>query len=213
MSLEPTHTSFTKLNDAWNAEAGAPCPEVRIEAHTLVLTFYLNPWVFRGVRLGDCGELSFPDCWRYRLGETNDEGWWRGQCRFSRRAPEWGEFYEVEGDLRLDRLPSNSWVVLADPPQDGTRHFLFYFKDETFECDASGWSFRVLPAIGDVTVGWEGVTLPSGSSVLVAPPRSKRSDAPLVADSVKRQTGPSPLSSWIPRFVRRRFRAPRRLWG
>jgi hypothetical protein len=78
--------------------------------------------------------LIFEGCWRYRLGRTNDEGWYLGQCRFSRLAPEWGEFYEVSGDL-LDASVKD-WVRLSAPPSDPTRHFLFYLRDSTFECDA-----------------------------------------------------------------------------
>jgi hypothetical protein len=144
-------------------------PKVRLEGTTLVLTFYLNPWAFPRFKLGDRGELMFPDCWRYRLGATNDEGWWRGQCRFSRRAPDWGEFYELEGDLRLDRLPERSWALLAEPRDTNTRHFLFYFKDETFECDAADWDFRVIPGGPDATAKWRKVTMPSGDTIFLAP--------------------------------------------
>jgi hypothetical protein len=171
--VERTYTSFTKLNDGWNADPGAPYPEVRIEERTLVLSFYLNPWVFPGFKRGDVGELIFSDCWRYRLGPTNDEGWWRGQCRFSRRAPDWGEFYEVAGDLRLERLPGDAWTLIAEEAKTETRHFLFYLKDDTFECDATGWTFKALPTTGNPSASWETVSLPSGSSVQLVPPRSR----------------------------------------
>jgi hypothetical protein len=172
--VERTNTSFTKLNEGWNAEPGAPYPEVQIDGDRLVLTFYLNPWIFPAFKPGDVGELTFSNCWRYRLGPTNDEGWWRGQCRFSRRAPDWGEFYELYGDLRLERLPSDAWTTIG-PPSEGqaTRHFLFYFKDETFECDAAEWSFRVIAAEEPIR-NTRTVTLPSGSAVVIMPPRFQR---------------------------------------
>jgi hypothetical protein len=116
--------------------------------------------------------LTFSDCWRYRLDRTNDEGWWRGQCRFSRRAPDWGEFYEVAGDLRLERLPIDAWTVIGEQATETTRHFLFYFKDETFECDALGWRFKV-PAASEEITGARTVSLPSGSNVVLIPPRSR----------------------------------------
>jgi hypothetical protein len=34
--------------------------------------------------------------------------------------------------------------VLKAARSETSRHFLFYFKDETFECDAEGWAFKVL---------------------------------------------------------------------
>jgi hypothetical protein len=87
------------------------------------------------------GSLRFTDCWRYRLGPTNDEGWYLDQCRFSKLAPAWGEFYEVAGDLLLERLP-DSWVVLGDRTKE-SRHFLFYLRDGTFECDAASWGLSI----------------------------------------------------------------------
>jgi len=50
----------------------------------------------------------------------------------------------VEGDLRLAECPAD-WVEVRQPPYE-SRHFLFYLKDETFECDASDWKFEVLNA-------------------------------------------------------------------
>jgi hypothetical protein len=82
--------------------------------------------------------LTFKNCKRYRLGRTNDEGWYRGQCRFSGVAPAWGEFYEVPGDLKLGAL-KDPWVELK-PGTDKDSHFVFYFRDETFECDAESYS-------------------------------------------------------------------------
>ena len=138
-------TQFAKLNEGWNAEPNAPNPEIHIQDQTLVLTFYLNHQVFPGVKSGNIGELRFNGCWRYRLGPTNDEGWWMGQCRCSLLAPKWGEFYHVDGDLRLDELPSDAWISLsACQVSESDRHYLLYFKDETFECDAADWSYRAI---------------------------------------------------------------------
>ena len=137
------NTVFTKLNVDWNAEPNAPDPHVMPDGSTVRLQFFLNPFQFPQFAEEDIGTLRFENCWRYRLGSTNDEGWYRGQCRFSQIAPAWGEYYEVTGDLLIDRAP-NDWVVLA-PPQPNSRHFLFYLRDETFECDAEAWSFAVTP--------------------------------------------------------------------
>jgi hypothetical protein len=104
----------------------------------------MNPFKFPQFSPEDVGRLRFISCSRYRLGATNDEGWFRGQCRFTKFAPKWGEFYELTGDLRLAECP-NDWVEVA-AARDASRHFLFYFKDETFECDATDWRFEVLKA-------------------------------------------------------------------
>jgi hypothetical protein len=65
----------------------------------------------------------------------NDEGWYLGQCRFSKIAPAWGEFYEVDGDLKLESVP-NDWIVVGPESRTTAKHFLFYLRDQTFECDA-----------------------------------------------------------------------------
>jgi hypothetical protein len=139
------NTRFVKLNDDWNAEPNAPAPVVARSGNDVVLEFRLNPFQFKKFSEGDRGRLVFRNCWRYRLGATNDEGWYLGQCRFSKDAPSWGEFYEVQGDLKLESSP-NDWVSFAPEPQ-AARHFLFYLRDETFECDAQTFEpLRVLPA-------------------------------------------------------------------
>lgn len=61
-------TQFTQLNDGWDAEPNAPYPELRTEESRPVLTFFLNPWNTSDVREYARGELTFQDCWRYRIG-------------------------------------------------------------------------------------------------------------------------------------------------
>lgn len=136
--------AFKQLNHGWNAEPNAPAPVTRLDGSDLVLQFYLNPFKFEQFEEGDVGFLRFHDCLRYRLGSTNDEGWYRGQCRYSRSAPAWGEFYELTGDdPQLDQ--PTDWVTTNGHP-DPARHFLFYLRDETFECIASDWSFDPDPS-------------------------------------------------------------------
>src|ERR1041385_3215186 len=95
-------TKFTKLNDGWNADPNAPDPRISTDKSDVILEFSLNPVAYPQYEKSEQGILRFSDCWRYCLGPTNDEGWHRGQCRFSRLAPQWGEFYEVTGDLLLE---------------------------------------------------------------------------------------------------------------
>jgi hypothetical protein len=137
-------TTFSQLNDGWNAEPNAPDPRVQVVGEDVVVTFLMNPFEFPQFDPEDVGKLRFVSCQRYRLGATNDEGWYRGQCRFSRLAPRWGEFYEVEGDLLLADCPDD-WVQVGPGPAR-PRHFLFYFRGETFECDAADWSLELLKA-------------------------------------------------------------------
>jgi hypothetical protein len=137
-------TTFRQLNAGWNAEPNSPNPQVTIEGADVILTFLLNPFQFPQFDPEDVGKLRFSSCLRYRLGAPNDEGWHRGQCRFSHFAPHWGEFYELGGDLRLAECPDD-WIEVCST-LSVPRHFLFYFRDETFECAAFDWDFEVLKA-------------------------------------------------------------------
>ena len=132
----PMTTTFAKLNSDWNAEPNAPDPVVQVEANEVVLEFTANPWQFPRFSEGQRLRLHFRSARRYRIGSTNDEGWYRGQCRFSGVAPAWGEFYELAGDLKLGEIP-NDWTVVSD--QRPGRHFLFYLRDSIFECEADDW--------------------------------------------------------------------------
>src|SRR5579864_3383402 len=135
--------SFKRLNEGWNADPNAPFPKVRISGSRVQLRFLLNPFVYE-VPEGAVGCLTFQSCFAWRLGPTNDEGWYRGQCRYSKIAPAWGEFYELLGQDELRDQPSD-WQK-PTIPGDGERHFLFYLRDNTFECFAADWAFeRVAP--------------------------------------------------------------------
>ena len=140
MAGSPT---FKQLNNGWNAEPNAPFPVVGQLGTDLLLQFALNAFQFTRFNEEDIGILRFHNCARYRLGPTNDEGWYMGQCRYRDSAPAWGEFYELSGeDDRLDE--PRDWINLDGRPND-PRHFLFYLKDETFECITSNWSFEPVP--------------------------------------------------------------------
>jgi len=89
------------------------------------------------------GVLRFSAVSKFRLGSTNDEGWYKGQCRYSKIAPNWGEFYELVGDDPVRDTPSD-WTVLSGPA-DGEKHYLFYLRDNTFEAIARDWAFADMP--------------------------------------------------------------------
>lgn len=133
-------TTFIQLNSGWNAEPNAPEPHVTVEQDAVVLTFLANPFQFPEFREGQLLRLRFRGASRYRLGKTNDEGWYRGECRFSGLAPAWGEFYEVTGDLKIDQVAD--WNDGPAPRTAEQHHFLFYQRDETFECTANSWQLE-----------------------------------------------------------------------
>ena len=127
--------AFVRLNHDWNAEPNAPDVSASPDGQDVILSFYLNPWQFPEFEEEEKGVLRFSNCSQYRLGRTNDEGWYRGQCRFSTLAPAWGEFYAILGDPRSIDGPGDWITTQSNFGKSGT-HFLFYLRDNTFECVA-----------------------------------------------------------------------------
>jgi hypothetical protein len=126
---------FLQLNVGWNAEPNAPDPQVEVLGKDILLRFHVNPFQFKEFEEDEIGFLRFLNCVRFRLGPTNDDGWYQGQCRFSKVAPEWGEFYEITGDDTSTIGPTD-WHPVSTTSTGELRHFLFYFRDNTFECVA-----------------------------------------------------------------------------
>jgi hypothetical protein len=129
--------NFKLLNEDWNAEPNAPNEKVAVSGSTVRLTFFLNPWAYDA---DEKGCLAFEQCSMWRLGSTNDEGWYAGQCRYSKTAPGWGEFYELLGEDDQRFKPADWHELMPLTPE--ARHFLFYLRDSTFECFATEWRFE-----------------------------------------------------------------------
>ena len=135
--------TFFHLNPDWNAEPNAPDVRVSASGDVIEVRFILNPFVCHA-EVEEAAILTFTGCRMWRFGSTNDEGWVRGQCRYSGHAPRWGEFYELSGEDALEPVPSD-W---ASASGHGIRHFLFYFRDNTFECFAEDWALMRYPPTG-----------------------------------------------------------------
>jgi hypothetical protein len=148
---------FLLLNHGWNAEPNAPDPRVEVVGTDILLRFYVNAFQFEEFEEDEIGFLRFVNCVRFRLGPTNDEGWYRGQCRFSKIAPEWGEFYEIFGDDTSTNGPTD-WRGVSTNSTGQLHHFLFYFRDNTFECVAERC---VIEACDDNALQAKGKRLPA----------------------------------------------------
>ncbi len=66
-----------------------------------------------------------------------------GKCRFSKLAPKWGEFYQLTGDSDLLLAPNDWSVVQPKTGVESMEHYLFYFRDEMFECVARSWEVEL----------------------------------------------------------------------
>jgi len=130
--------TFKRLNEGWNAHPNDVGLNLRQKGQTLLAHMKPNPYVYRKYKKIPEITVSFESCAMYRVTPVNDEGWYRGQCRFSGLAPSWGEFYEVSGNTR-DEMDSTPWIKMEG---NGARHFHFYLRDETLEVKAEDWSMQ-----------------------------------------------------------------------
>ena len=134
---------WTKLNTTFDAEPNAPDPRVSVQGDVVRVRFFLNPFIWDDVQDDDEAELTFESVTKYRLGSTNDEGFYRGQSRFSKTGIAWGNFYELSESGWQNSFPGDG-VVVSEPNTTALKHYLFYFRDETFECIAHRYEFRRL---------------------------------------------------------------------
>lgn len=134
MSIE-----FIKLNQGWNADPNSPQEKVYTENSSVILEFTVNPWVYAGFEEDERARLIFKSCSKYRLGVTNDEGWYQGKCRYGYQAPDWGEFYMVKEPSPI-AMPVYDWLNVGSSASKN--HYLFYLRDNTFECTADSYEFQ-----------------------------------------------------------------------
>jgi len=138
---------FKRLNNGWDAEPNAPMPVIELlkAVSVIKLSFYLNSFIHEDVEEEDKGILEFNNCYQYRIGATNDEGFYRGQCRFYKIGIVWGNFYNIINSTWRTDFPSDKIMgdsTLINNPN--LNHYLFYFRDETFECIAESYTFMII---------------------------------------------------------------------
>ena len=126
---------FEQLNIGWNAEPNAPELQVKIKGTDVLIEFYLNTFAFEKFTQEDKVRINFYNCLQYRLGPPNDEGFYCfGQSRYKKHGVKWGEFYLVHNSNWQTDFPA---PVKLGASKNNMKHYLFYFRDETFECIAS----------------------------------------------------------------------------
>jgi hypothetical protein len=130
---------YNKLTKNWNADPVLPEIELEIDRNDLIMCIRLNHYVFDNYKKGDKVKIRFINCSLYSLNTCNDEGYYYGQYRTNPNELPWGEFYEIKSGL--DRNMPNPIVKIADDNSD-KKHFIFFFKDETFECIASEYELE-----------------------------------------------------------------------
>lgn len=129
---------FIRLNEDWNAHPNDVSLRLEERGSELIARMKPNPYAYRQYENIPEIAVSFVNCSKYRVTSVNDKGWYSGQCRFSGLAPEWGEFYEISGNVQ-DNMNSTPWIKMEGV---GAKHFHFYLKDETLEIKAQDWVLK-----------------------------------------------------------------------
>ena len=127
---------YIQITKDWNADPVSPEIKLKVDGIDLIMDIYLNHFQFDKYQEGDKVKIRFKNCAEYSLNTCNDEGFYYGQYRIKPTELEWGEFYEIKS--RLDRKLPNSIKKIQNDNLD-RKHFIFFFKDETFECLASDY--------------------------------------------------------------------------
>lgn len=131
---------FEQLNRGWTAEPNAPELELITKENDVIIEFFLDSFVFNDFSEGDRARITFHKCLQYRIGPPNDEGFFiYGQSRYKKYGVKWGEFYLVHNSDWKDSFPDS---IVVGENSENLKHYLFYFKDETFECIANSYDIK-----------------------------------------------------------------------
>lgn len=122
---------YVQITTDWNAHPVSPEIQLQIKGSNLLMSIFVNACVFEGFKDGDKANVLFRNCSKYSLNRCNDEGYYYRQYRTNQSELPWGEFYEIKAGLNRD-FPEP--VVQLKVDTSNKRHFIFFFKDEIFEC-------------------------------------------------------------------------------
>lgn len=126
-----------KLNKNYQSDPNTAYPGIKIDRKSLILSFELNYFAF-DFKEDQMGEIIFNNCYSYRLGGPNDEGFYLNQNKFWNKNNfsdlQWDCFYEVKN---TPKIYLEKFKVIN--PEIGVskiklNHYVFFMKEGTFEC-------------------------------------------------------------------------------
>lgn len=137
---------YFQITSDWNAEPVTPEVQLEINGDNLNMEIFVNHLVFDDFEEGDKAKIIFKNCSIYTLNHCNDERYYYGQYRTNSNELPWGEFYEIKSGLER-KFPEP--ITIINKEQEGKRHYVFFFKDETFECLADDFVLELLDKQGN----------------------------------------------------------------
>ena len=133
---------YEKLNNRWNAKPNSPNLSIDVEDNCAELTFDLNPFKFNYIDEGDKGSLEFQEVYKFFSGSVNDEGYYKGNHRYTNDQLPWGEFYELFDSNWETIFPKSANIISNDVEKSELRHFIFFLKEQEVECLCEDYFFH-----------------------------------------------------------------------
>jgi len=131
----------TLLTTDWNADPNAPEVKLTVEGSSVTLDFFVNYFLFDKFEEGDKARVTFLNCHKYSFNSMNDEGYYMGQYRYKYTDLPWGEFYKLDTNWETD-FPLRHRTLIEMNYKAGLNHYIFFFKDNTFECAAESYQLE-----------------------------------------------------------------------
>ena len=133
-------STYKKLNLDFDAEPNAPNPIVTENSESLSLTFLLNPFIWDNVKDDEQAKLIFNKVYAYRIGSPGSDNF-KDFRYFDSEIDNYG-FYQIENSKWKSDFPDDKKIVnntFVD--SSDLNHFVFFFRDNTFECIANEYEF------------------------------------------------------------------------
>jgi len=138
--------NLTKLNKNYQSDPNIANPKIVILENNLALSFELNFYIFN-FREGEIGKIIFHNCYSYRLGKPNDEGFYLNDHELWNKKNfsdlEWNCFYEVKNVPESHFLDFQK-ISSMDISGNDLKHYIFFMKEKTFECLAKSYTEDIL---------------------------------------------------------------------
>lgn len=133
-----TRDTVSPLPDVPQSSAGAPCPIVLADEHTLILAYYLAARDQATID-DSVAVVTFEGYDAMMFGPPNDEAF-EGHPLATRGLSPY-RAHEIKGSSWIRTLERMNSVHRSHRPEryDSLRHFAFAFHDSTFECVATGY--------------------------------------------------------------------------
>lgn len=134
---------YKKLNDTWNAEPNTPEVKLIVEKTSVSLIFYINTFLFENFKEDQKGILTFKSVHKFSLNNKNDESYYQGKYRYKNSKLPWGEMYLLDSNWSNDFHENHLIILPFNKNLINHKHFIFFLKDNTFECVAESFEFNL----------------------------------------------------------------------